>query len=76
MVNVVGCYLEIVNDIKKLVDVEVIKKFQRNISKRKVVFLKEEKRYGKGGWEDKYEKKWNVDLYLDIGAIRHGLRSI
>lgn len=76
IVNVVGCYLEILNDIKKLVDLEVIKKFQKNISKRKVVFLKGEKRYGKGGWEGKYEKKWNVDLYIDIGAIKHGLRSI
>jgi DNA-binding HxlR family transcriptional regulator len=76
IVNVVGCYLEILNDIKKIVGSEVIMKFQQNVSKRKVVFLKGEKRYGKGGWEGKYEKKWNVDLYIDIGAIKHGLRSV
>ncbi len=75
MVNVIGCYLDILNDIKGMVNPEAIKEFQRNVSKRKVVFLKEERRYGKGGWEHKYERKWNVDLYLDLGAIRHGARS-
>jgi DNA-binding transcriptional regulator YhcF (GntR family) len=74
MVNVVGCYLDILNDIKELVSPEVIGEFQKNVSKRKATFLKEEKRYGKEGWEERFEAKWNVDLYLDTGAIRHGMR--
>jgi hypothetical protein len=76
MVNIVGCYLDILNDIKKIIESDVLLKFHNNISKRKVTFLKQEKRYGKSGWEDKYEEKWNVNLFLDIGAIRHGVRSI
>jgi len=75
MVNIVGCYLNIINDLKKMVKSTVIKKFQKNVSKQKVMFLKSEKKFGKGGWEDKYEAKWNVDLYLDLGSIRHGVRS-
>jgi hypothetical protein len=54
----------------------MIEKFSNKISEKTVVFLKDEKRYGKSGWEKKYEKKWNIDLYLDIGAIEHGVRSI
>ncbi|UCG70785.1 MAG: hypothetical protein JSV09_07250 [Thermoplasmata archaeon] len=76
MVNSVGCYLDVLNDIKKRVNSKIIKEFQKNVTKRKATFLKEERKYGKGGWEDKYEEKWNVDLFLDIGAIRHGVRSI
>lgn len=76
LINIVGCYLNIINDLKKIVGSAVIEKFQKNISKRKFIFLKSEKKYGKGGWEDKYEGKWNVDLYLDLGTIRHGVRSI
>lgn len=76
MVNIVGCYLDVLNSIKKIVESDVIKVFERNISKHKRIFLTPEKRYGKEGWEDKYEKKWNVDIYLDIGAIRHGVRSV
>ncbi|MFQ6128737.1 MAG: hypothetical protein ACE5QW_07540 [Thermoplasmata archaeon] len=76
LVNVVGCYFDILNDIRKLVDSEVVSRFQRNLSRRDVVFLKAERRYGKNGWEERYEEKWNVDLYLDLGAIRHGVRSI
>lgn len=75
MVNIVGCYLDILNNIKKIVDPDMIREFQKHVSKRKVTFLREEKRYGKMGWEDKYEEKWNVDIYLDIGAVRHGVRS-
>jgi hypothetical protein len=75
MANVVGCYFDILNGIKKIVASEVIEEFQNNLSKRRSVFLKDERRYGKGGWEDKYEKKWNVDIFLDLGAIRHGVRS-
>lgn len=76
MVNTVGCYLDILNGIKKMVALRFIKEFEKHLTKRKTTFLKEERRYGKGGWEGKYEEKWNVDLYLDIGAIRHGVRSI
>ena len=76
MVNVVGCYLDVLNSIKKIVEPDVIKAFEKNISKHKRTFLRQEKRYGKEGWEDKYEKKWRVDIYLDIGAIRHGVRSV
>ena len=39
-------------------------------------FIKGEERYGKEEWVKKYEIKWNVDLYLDIGAIRHGVRAV
>jgi hypothetical protein len=75
-VNVVGCYLDIVNSIKKMIDLNVINEFKKNVKNQKATFLKAEVRYGKGGWEDKYEKKWNVDIFLDIGAIRHGVRAV
>jgi len=76
LVNQIGCYLDIINDMKRIVPSKMIEKFSNTISDKTVVFLKDEKRYGKSGWEQKYEKKWNVDLYLDIGAIEHGVRSI
>jgi len=77
LINQVGSYLNIIGDInKKLVPNEVIKKFHENISKKKYIFLKQEMKFGKSGWEQKYEKIWNVDLYLDIGAIEHGARGI
>jgi hypothetical protein len=76
LVNQIGCYLDIINDMKRIVPFKVIEIFSNTISDKTVVFLKDEKRYGKSGWEKKYEKKWNVDLYLDIGAIEHGVRSI
>ncbi len=75
LVNVVGCYLDILSDIGVALDEAVIGEFRKNLSKRKSVLLKEERKYGKGGWESGYEKRWNVDLYLDMGAIRHGVRS-
>ncbi len=76
LVNQIGCYLDIINDIKQIVPEIVIKKFHNHISDKKPVFLKDEKKYGKSGWEKKYEQKWNVDLYLDIGAIQHGVRAL
>ena len=77
LVNQIGCYLDIINDInKRIIPDKVIKKFHKNISNKKYVFLKDEMKYGKSGWEKKYEKKWNVDLYIDIGAIEHGVRSL
>jgi hypothetical protein len=76
MVNPVGCYLDIINDInEQIIPNKVIEKFHENISDKKYEFLKEEKGYKKSGWEEKYEKKWNVELYLDIGAIEHGVRA-
>jgi hypothetical protein len=72
-----GCYLDIIYNIdRKLVSYEVINKFHDNVSDKKYVFLKEEMKYGKSGWEMEYEQKWNVDLYLDIGAIEHGVRGL
>ena len=77
LVNQIGCYLDIINDVKKgIVSNEAVKKFHKNISNRKYIFLKDEAKYGKSGWEEKYETKWNVDLYLDIGAIEHGVRAL
>lgn len=77
MVSVVGCYLDILNDIEgELVSNEIIERFigPSQVEKKRM-FLKQEKSYGKSGWENKYEKKWNIDLYLDLDAIRHGVRS-
>ncbi|MFO7991071.1 MAG: hypothetical protein R6U61_02110 [Thermoplasmata archaeon] len=74
-VNIVGCYLDILGDIGVTIDPEEISMFEENVKDRKMIFLEEEKKYGKNDWEKKYEKKWNVDLYLDIGAIRHGVRG-
>lgn len=76
MVNIVGCYLDILNSIKKFVDLNIINNYRNNISKHKKKFLKAEERYGKEKWVRKYERKWNVDLFLDIGAIRHGVRAV
>lgn len=77
LINQVGCYLDIINDIRSgIVPEDIIQKFLLSISSKKQIFLKEEMRYGKSGWEDEYEEKWNIDLYLDIGAIQHGARSL
>jgi len=77
LVNLIGCYLDIINDINdQLIPKGIIKKFHDNIIDKKTIFLKNEKQYGKSGWEQKYEKKWNIDIYLDIGAIEHGARGV
>lgn len=77
VVNQIGCYFDIINDVKRgIVPNDIIKKFHKNISNRKYIFLKDEVKYGKSGWEEKYEKKWNVDIYLDIGSIEHGVRAL
>ena len=75
MGSVVGCYLDILNGIEDLVSEDLINKFQEQLPKKRITFLEEEKTYGKSGWEDRYEDKWNVNLYLDIDAIKHGVRS-
>ena len=75
--NVVGCYLDILNGIDgKLIPLSAIKKFMKYMPKTKKVFLSREREFGKQGWEKPYEERWNLDLYLDIGAIRHGVRSL
>lgn len=76
MVNIVGCYLDIINDIAQLVAPGVLRRFKQYISDEEKTFLKEEKEYGKDGWEKEYEEKWNLDIYLDLGAIRHGVRGL
>ena len=77
VVNIVGCYLNIIHDLRAdLVKEETIDLFYKTSGKHRHVFLKELRRYGKQGWETLYEKRWNVDLYLDLGAIRHGARAI
>lgn len=77
LVNAIGCYLDLINNINnRLIPNEVIEKFYKNITNKKATFLKQEKKYGKTGWENKYEEKWNVNLYLDLGAIKHGVRGI
>ncbi|MBN1389843.1 MAG: hypothetical protein JXA22_04270 [Candidatus Thermoplasmatota archaeon] len=77
MTSVVGCYLDILKDIdQEIVSDEIIEKFfGLSQMEKKRTFLKQERSYGKSGWERKYEKKWNIDLYLDLDAIRHGVRS-
>ena len=76
IVNIVGLYLDLVNEIKEMLPRGILRDFHENISKRRKTFLKQEKQYGKSGWEGPYEKKWNVNIYLDLGAIRHGVRSL
>ena len=76
-VSVVGCYLDILNSIEKqMVSPMVIEKFLARKSKYKKTFLSQEKEYGKHGWEPPFENRWNIDLYLDLGAIKHGVRSL
>ncbi len=77
LVNQVGCYLDIIYNInRRMIPPKIIKKFHNNISNKKSVFLKDDMKFGKSGWEIKYEKKWNIDLYLDIGGIKHGVRGL
>lgn len=83
MVNVVGCYLDIVNNIRPLIDSNDIERFHEESKGPRscprhawTIFLEEEKQYGKEGWEKPYEEKWAIDLYLDIGAIRNGVRAV
>lgn len=73
MVNMVGCYLDVLNSVKKIVPAADVRQFLQSVSNRRRTFLKALKKYGKEGWEAPFEEKWNVDLYLDLGAIRHGI---
>lgn len=77
IVNVVGCYLDILKSIdNKLVPASIIEMFSKYKTKYKKIFLAQEKEYGKHGWEKPFEERWNLDLYLDLGAIKHGVRSL
>ena len=77
IVNIVGCYLDILHSIEiNIVSLDSIEIFYKNQSRKKKVFLNQEKRYGKSGHEKPFEEKWNIDLYIDIDAIRHGVRSL
>ena len=72
-VNQVGCYLDVLNSVKEMVPDTAVRHFLESVSKKRKAFLKALKKYGKEGWEKPFEEKWNVDLYLEIGAIRHGI---
>jgi len=77
VVNIVGCYLDILNSIDdKLAPSSIVNKFLKYKPKYKKAFLSQEKEFGKHGWENPFENRWNLDLYLDLGAIKHGVRSL
>lgn len=77
VVNIVGCYLDIIHGLSpSLVDKKTIALFSQYVAGKPAIFLKQLKKYGKQGWEQPYESRWNVDLYLDLGAIRHGVRAL
>ena len=76
MVSIVGCYLDILNHEKTMVSDDVIAAFERYRTRRARPFFKPDRRYGKEGWEGPFERRWNVDLYLDIGALQHTVRSL
>ncbi|MEW5936983.1 MAG: hypothetical protein AB1665_04080 [Candidatus Thermoplasmatota archaeon] len=76
-VNVVGCYLDILGHVdEKMIPPSVIEMFLACEPKRRKTFLPQEKGHGKQGWETPFEERWNVDLYIDLGAIRHGVGSL
>jgi hypothetical protein len=77
VVNIIGGYLQIIHDLSpSLVDTQTIDLFYQQVQEKTMVFLKQMKKYGKQGWEKPYETKWNLDIYLDLDAIKHGVRAI
>ncbi len=76
MVSIVGCYLDILNHERSMVSDEVIATFEQARTRRRHSFFKPDRRYGKEGWESPFERRWNVDLYLEIGALQHTVRSL
>jgi hypothetical protein len=76
LVNIVGCYLDILSNERPMVSNDIITSFERYRTNRRRPFFKPDRRYGKEGWEGPYERRWNVDLYVDIGAIQHTVRSL
>jgi len=76
-VNVVGCFLDILHSIdEQMIPPSTIERFLEHNQKYKKTFLSQEKGYGKQGWEAPFEERWNVELYLDLGAIKHGVGSL
>jgi hypothetical protein len=77
MVNVVGCYLDILHGIdKRLVPKSVVELFKLHTSgRRHGVFLKQLKPIGKDDSLTRYAVDWGLDLYLDLDGIAHGVRS-
>ena len=75
--NIVGCYLDIIHGLNtKLISQNIIDQFYRAKKNTKTkIWLKSEKQYGKEKWSCSYEKKWNLDIYVDIGAIQHTLEG-
>ena len=77
VMNIVGCYLDILYSLdEQMVPSSIIERFLKYKPKYKKTFLLQEKEYGKQGWEAPFEEQWNLDLYLDLGAIKHGVRSL
>ncbi len=77
LVNIVGCYLDILRNIdERLVPSTAIELFHREKTRKRRAFLYQEKEFGKDGWEAPYEKQWNLDLYLELGGIEHGVRGL
>jgi hypothetical protein len=77
MVNIVGCYLQILHDIDKNLVSEPVAELFRALRRKgpRHVFLKQLKPLGKGSSLENYEREWNLDLYLDFDAITHGVGS-
>jgi len=75
--SIVGCYLDIIHSLtSELVSQKAIDRFYHEKEEGKTkTWLKSERRYGKDRWSIPYEKKWNLVIYIDIGAIRHTLRG-
>lgn len=74
--NVVGCYFDILNSISDIIPESIVEKYLEHEPKSEKAFLSQEKEYGKQGWEEPFEERWNVDLYLDRDEIHHGVRSL
>lgn len=73
-VNVVGCYLDVLHSVDEtIISKETIEEFHDHLRPTRRTFLLQEKEFGKGGWESRFEERWNIDLYMDLGAIRHGV---
>ena len=75
--SIVGCYLDIIHSLAPgLVSQKTVDRFQHEKENGKTkTWLKSEKQYGNERWVIPYEKKWNLNIYIDIGAIRHTLRG-
>ena len=77
MANVVGCYLDILHGIdEQLIPKSVVELFKVDpAGRRHAVFLKQLKLIGKDVSLSRYAIEWNLELYLDLDGIAHGVRS-